>query len=265
MQRPSRKPSNLPRPIHHQLNMYALAAGAAGVSMLALAQPSQAKIVYTPAHHVIGKNSYFLIDLNHDGIWDFFIYNSALRSLSASVNFLKAAPNHDESAGVEGAFRSPDWFFALARKRGARISGAGRFYSRGLMAAQCARGTYSWSPACKSNGTIGSTGNWVNVKNHYLGLSFVIHGKTHYGWARLTVRVSKSKFTMTATLTGYAYETIPGKGIIAGQTKGTDDIVERPDAALTVLTPEPATLGALAMGAPGLSIWRRKESVGATQ
>jgi len=108
---------------------------------------------------------------------------------------------------------------------------------------------------------------WVNggkgVKNRYLGLKFKIKGKFHFGWARLTVTTEKNGFT--AALTGYAYETIPGKAIVAGATQGADDtdknIEQSNPAALTVPTPEPAVLGALAMGAPGLSIWRRKESI----
>jgi len=68
-----------------------------------------------------------------------------------------------------------------------------------------------------------------------------------------------------AELTGYAYETIPNKAIIAGKTNGPDDIsIEEPGAALTAPTPGPATLGALALGARGLSIWRREEPVAAT-
>jgi hypothetical protein len=64
-----------------------------------------------------------------------------------------------------------------------------------------------------------------------------------------------------ATLTGYAYETVPNKPITAGKTKGLDEAsIEEPNAALTMSTPEPATLARLAMGAPGLSIWRREES-----
>ena len=74
--RPTRTPANLSESIHHQLNMYALAAGAAGVGVLALAQPVEAKIVYTPAHRVIGPDSRYLLDLNHDGITDFTIANS---------------------------------------------------------------------------------------------------------------------------------------------------------------------------------------------
>jgi hypothetical protein len=60
------------------------------------------------------------------------------------------------------------------------------------------------------------------------------------------------------SLTGYAYETIPGKGIIAGKTKGPDDA--EPTAS-DMHTTEQAMLGALALGAPGLSIWRREQSV----
>jgi hypothetical protein len=102
------------------------------------------------------------------------------------------------------------------------------------------------------------------VTNRYLGLKFKIKGKIHFGWARLSV-VGRQR--ITATLTGYTYETIPGKAIKAGQTKGTADDPTNsdlgPDASLNSFisdTQQPATLGALAMGAPGLSIWRREES-----
>jgi hypothetical protein len=102
-------------------------------------------------------------------------------------------------------------------------------------------------------------GQWVNVRSRYLGLKFRINGKVHYGWARLNVTVGNSR--ISATLTGYAYETTANKAIIAGATKGLDD--SEPSASLKSPTPEPATLGALAIGAPGLDIWRRKESAGA--
>jgi len=41
-------------------------ASAAGVSLLALVQPSEAKIVYTKSHHVIGTNVICGLDL-HNG------------------------------------------------------------------------------------------------------------------------------------------------------------------------------------------------------
>ena len=59
-----------------------------------------------------------------------------------------------------------------------------------------------------------SVGPWNNVKNRYLGLKFQIKGKIHYGWARLNVTGS-GLGTIVATMTGYAYETIPNKAIVA--------------------------------------------------
>jgi hypothetical protein len=105
-------------------------------------------------------------------------------------------------------------------------------------------------------------GKWLNVHGRYLGIRFQIKGKSHYGWARLNLAESRSRFTVV--LTGYAYETIPNKAIIAGKTKGSED-VEESNAIPTVPTPEPATLGMLALGAPGLSVWRREEPATRTQ
>jgi hypothetical protein len=60
--------------------------------------------------------------------------------------------------------------------------------------------------------------------------------------------VTLTSYVIEATLTGYAYETIPNKPIIAGKTKGPD-----------VITLEPATLGHLAQGASGISAWREQK------
>jgi hypothetical protein len=51
-----RKTACLSKSVHQQLNMYAIAAGAAGVGVLALAGPAEAKIIYTQTHVVIGTN-----------------------------------------------------------------------------------------------------------------------------------------------------------------------------------------------------------------
>jgi hypothetical protein len=71
MKRISRKPSNLSESLHRQLNMYALAASAAGVSLLALTQPAEARIVYTHVHRRLPINRISPLDLNHDGQRDF--------------------------------------------------------------------------------------------------------------------------------------------------------------------------------------------------
>ena len=71
-------------------------------------------------------------------------------------------------------------------------------------------------------GNTGRIGQWLNVTNRYLGLKFKIDGKFHYGWARVSVQLPGS-FLIDTTLTGYAYETVPGKAIEAGQTAGQTD------------------------------------------
>jgi hypothetical protein len=244
-----RKVVRLSSSLERGLNMYALSACAAGVGILALAQPAEARIVYTNAHRVIGVDSNYKLDLNHDGKADFIIYHNAHDSDSGHASSLSVSAASsalkNEAEGTVGSRA----FLASALERGARIP-KNRFSHRALMASACT------AIIC----TKYSSGKWINVTNRYVGLKFRIHGKFHYGWARLTVQVQYPA-TITATLTGYAFETIPGKSIKAGQTKEADDQVNQdsgPGASLTKPipdTPPPASLGALAMGA----IWRRKE------
>jgi hypothetical protein len=110
-------------------------------------------------------------------------------------------------------------------------------------------------------------GKWANVKDRYLGLKFQIDGKTHYGWPRLSVQLQQQNFQITATLTGYAYETVPHKRIRAGQSAGADEVTTssgsarlrgHPTAAKPVShDSQPASLGQLALGAAVISPWRR--------
>jgi hypothetical protein len=249
MKRTSRAPSKLSESVHHQLNMYALAAGAAGVGVLAWAQAAEAEIIYTPAHHVIGANQTYELDLNHDGISDFelkdhFYTNSGYSDGSLIVLPQKSA---NEVWTAQQCFGSAPSLCAARLRKGTRVGPKGAF-----------RQDYPNGEIMVRSNHVSYFGKWMNATG-YLGLKFVIKGKTHFGWARLAV--SAQRWHVTATLTGYAYETIPGKAIIAGATKGPDDA--EPTGALSSQTPEPATLGALARGAPGLSIWRRKESAAA--
>jgi len=238
--------SKLSDSVHHQLNMYALAASAAGVGVLALAGAAEAKIVYTPARRVIEKNSYFGIDLNHDGIVDFTIFNSARTFGSFRRNSIIAWPNQLYSDGVEGTrFGNSGYIYEAALKQGKPIGHGQYFFQKGFMVAQCVHGTHQSGPPC-SNRPYHTLGKWINVRNRYLGLNFTIHGKSHYGWARLSVQVSKHPFKLRAILTGYAYETVANKAIIAGKTKGPD-----------VITVQPASLGHLAAGASAIPAWRK--------
>ena len=67
---------SLSNSLSRNLNAYALAAGAAGVSALALVAPADAQIVYTPAHVVLNRNQRIFIDLNNDGIVDAVVFGA---------------------------------------------------------------------------------------------------------------------------------------------------------------------------------------------
>jgi hypothetical protein len=246
-----KSPSNVPDSVHQQLNMYALAASAAGVSLLALAQPAEGRIVYTPANIKITENGGLIsFDLNHDGIPDFGLSNKY--SFFSTRWYGTLAVVQAQPANEIWGVNSKGLLCAGALPKGIRVGPKGRFQkdpATGLVMAFSNPDTYF--------------GQWFHVKQAYLGLKFVIKGKTHFGWARVKLTV---RGQIAAILTGFAYETISGKSIKAGQTHGmADDNIELPNSAsLTLLTPEPASLGALAIGAPGLSIWRRKGSVTST-
>jgi len=212
--------------------------------MLALALPAEAHIVYTPAHRIIKQGSSFQLDLNRDGLTDFTIQNVFTHGSITAHATLSAKPA--KGNGAEGWTGYKPYAFPL--KRGARIGS--RQYFPGLVLA-----------GARSDVDLGTyySGSWMNVKNRYLGLRFKINGKIHYGWARLSVQVQH--LSITATLTGYAYETIPNKAIIAGKTSGSDEIanIEPSDPSpVRVLMRQAPTLALLAMGSRGLSVWRKE-------
>jgi len=124
---------------------------------------------------------------------------------------------------------------------------------------------YSESRTCKVmatywnlSGSDFDRGPWAKQTIGYLGLKFYIGGKVHFGWARL-----RNLNRVGWVLTGYAYETIAGKPIVTGEEKGQDEISSvRPTDPTSDNAPiQLATLGLLATGSAGLSVWRREESV----
>jgi hypothetical protein len=235
--------------------MYALTAVASGVGVLAMAQPAECKIVYTPAHIWIGLNDKIPLDLNHDGKTDFVFYKTLHRTGQGqySVWNLQVYPTRTMNE-ILPVSRAPQYASALVP--GSRVGPKSPF-SPGL---EIIEGGY----VLRSRGSGACVGAWYNVRNDYLGLQFIIKGKKHFGWARMNVTCSVSQHKLTALLTGFAYETIPNRPIITGKIKGPDEIdrtVERlTPHSLSAPIPEPSMLGLLAMGSPGLSIWRRKDS-----
>jgi hypothetical protein len=247
MRRPtgkSRKAVTLSKPLHRDLTLYALAASAAGVSVLVLSQPAEAQIVYTPAHEGIGRNGRMLIDLNHDEIPDVVIREIPWsEGPGFSGNSLQAVPRGG------GGFRLGGYTeFAAAMAPGSKIGASDLFFAGAAVMVQATSyGGYfygSWSP---------------QATNGYLGIRFRIDGETHYGWARLNVKINFETKQIDAFLTGYAYETEPNVPILAGDT-GENDADPGAAKQMTVpLEPEEkrqSTLGALALGTSNISDWR---------
>jgi hypothetical protein len=244
------KARNLAPSYQQQLAAYALAAAAAGVSILALTAPSEAEIVYKQTHRVVGDGSSFNLDLTGDGTVDLTIENKhhhhcTSDSFCSSTQFLNV-----KMAGANQVVYNV--YGAVAMKPGTQIGPKNVW--RGA--------TQNMAVMLGSFGTSGVGGSWVNVKNRYLGVKFEINGQTHFGWVRLNVQVQVPQI-ITATLTGYAYDTTANKPIKAGQTKGPDNTtIEEPTESFPAPSREPVTLGVLALGARGLSIWRREVLVG---
>src|ERR1700722_628848 len=253
----ARSAASLANSLHRDLSLYALAAGAAGVSVLALAQPSEAEIVYTKAHHTLNRYEQFALDLNRDGLPDFTIRNlfhtGTFDGRHYSSTFrLVVAPKPGNLVQDE-SFSS----LAAALPRGAAIGASQRANYRAVNMAYKTSHTF-----------IGgySGGYWLNVSNRYLGLHFKINGEWHYGWARLNVYWNH-RWIITAELTGFAYETEASKTILAGDTGSSTagnldlgpigEIFSTPRVEARPAVP----LGALALGASGLTIWRRNEEV----
>jgi hypothetical protein len=240
MKRPNRIPAQLSETLHHRLNMYALAASAAGVSVLALAQ-AEAKIVYTPdsrslsAPHWFFRGDYLRIDLNHDGITDFALWWYS-NNESGSFQVYPGVPGKHHNGGKIVDLKSC-W-----ETKGHRTSCF-------EMAAPLASGnkigpTALWDGGgmwrCSSYGTGGGDfcgGPWgKRGQNAFLGVEFKIKGKTHYGWEHVSFANSSGGNRIAYSL-GYAYETIPKKPIRAGDTgKGN--------------------LRTLSKGAAGITAWR---------
>ncbi len=204
---------------------------------MGLTQAAEAKIIYTPANKVIpycqGHSKLcFKLDLDHDKIADFYF---PLWSMGHSVGLGVVPALKQKKNEIWGTISTARCSFKTCQKypvASALSSGVTvgansvKFQPKHYAMWETQNGSFRWE-----------WGQWYNVQNKYLGLLFYIKGKVHYGWARLNI-----KNGLNATLTGYAYETVANKPIIAGKTKGPD-----------VITLEPASLGRLAQGSAGRS------------
>ena len=219
----NRRSPSLNSHLDKRLLTYVAAASAAGVGVLAVAQPANAKVVYTPANRAISFDGMH-IDINNDGIPDYGFHSYGLGNVGSGVIFpIKFNKMMN---------------FAEPLASGVSVGPSGNF--RG--------GRQEMVGACFCSGTWDYNGPWLGVQNGYMGFEFNIKGSAHFGWARFSVNATGSE----VTLTGYAYETVSLKPIVTGDTgSNADDDAAVGRAPSASPQSQPAGLGRLALGAAG--------------
>jgi len=258
--------STLSSALEKNLSAYALAAGSAGVALLACVQAADAKVVVTKVNIPIPDNGVPVqFDINGDGQMDFGLsafLDGGCTSTSARVKQPKARPPlgcgpfDDQLRVVPAQAANEVWQggssygvkCAANLGHGVRIDRL-RPFAAGVMVMYGDEGSSEGNQFCPWRGG--------TPAKPYLGVKFLDkEGALHYGWVRVT-----NNFVF-ATITGYAYETIPNKPILAGAINETGDEASLLEPSnLPSKDVQPASLGYLALGSVGLSAWRREDEV----
>jgi hypothetical protein len=251
-----------------QVGLYSVAAAVAGVSLLALAEPAAGEVVVTKRTIPIPMATHDIsepvkISMANNGV-DNLSFNLSISQPSAFASFRTLVV--DGVSLKDGVITGGSWDpYAVALARGAKIGGSpNSFFNYGDLV----------ELSTTSNQVRYCQGYWGsnlkhfigcgNPKNKYLGVSFQLNGKTHYGWIRLSVTTNPQMHgpLMSATITAYAYETVANKPILAGTAGTAAASTEKSSAELEV--PQNAgnhrgpSLGMLAAGADALPTWRRE-------
>lgn len=214
-----------------RLNSYVLAAGAAGVAVLACSLPAEgAPVCRKISLQLLGTDTYSLNPAKNlitpFNIAVTFSSPSSLSFLAGDRVFLTPnLPSADVVLANDG--------LPADLPSGASIGPGGNFgkgRSYGLLF---------------STGSNGRRGNLNFGATNYFGYRFRISGQLHYGWVRMTATGGRQELTTQIIASGY--EASPDTPIPAGACDTTAS--EKLGA---------ASLGALALGADGIPVWRRK-------
>jgi len=257
-----KNPTSLSDALHQRLNSYALAAGAAGVAVLACSSSAEAAPVCRSLSIEFLSNNTYALRPESQTFPPFQIaqtgsfYNTSNSSQSFSWNRAFFTPN---SAGANVLLGPGGLAANLAS--GVSIGPGGQF---GKAASYGMLFTYGKGfLGTKGGGTLlKHRGNFDLQLTNYIGFQFSQSGKNYYGWARLHVTFRKTTGKHKSTILhilGYGYETTPNTAIAAGScsapsSAGGTQSGSVPDAT----TPNSsASLGMLALGNHGLSQWRK--------
>jgi PEP-CTERM motif len=227
-----------------RLSQYGLAAVAAAVGTLGAVPAARAGIIYTP----IDKSYYdrsVTLDLNMGSTqvigFDFVGYTRAF-----SGGWFGNHGVQVQDSGLDGVLLGRNGS-AAPLPAGYGIGGNRRFGATANL-----EGGHFFEicePNCITTG--GNIGPWLD-KTAYLGLEFTFNSQVYYGWMEVSLTGWDARYTYT--LDSWAWDTTPGQAIYAGQTSADAGSLQ------AAPTPEPGTLGLLALGSLGLGFWRRKRA-----
>ena len=180
--------------------MYAAAASAAGVSILA-GTPAEAKVVVTQTNTAISPS--VGLDLNHDGIVDFNLIKFRSGRSVETISFLDVCHSAYQvqshqcvSSTINDSFENVVRGTAAGAQAlpfGALIGPGQQFggaKGRVVMGVRDVIATASFYQQTWD-------GPWVaggaGVKNRYLGFKFKVGNQFHFGWARVTVTTTTNQ------------------------------------------------------------------------
>jgi hypothetical protein len=264
--RNKRHPVQLASKLDKDLIAYALAASATGIGLMSAAPNAEGRVIATPANIVVPINGGVVqFDINNDGIPDF--------GLSATNFFDSFGAKRTGKPLLGGIFGGR--LFAVPAQSANGVAVNGSYFNR--PAAMAFVGGAPIGPSLPFNnkniimaGVVGTGcegssfayGHWAGTHppHEFLGVKFTdTSGNLHYGWVRIETKESNVT-DFNATITGYAYETTPNTPIKCGRTTGPvseSGLIE--PSLLNSKTHQVASLGMLALGAPGLNAWKRQE------
>lgn len=242
----SKTASTLSPLLNRQLIAYAISATAAAV---AFSTSAKAQVIYTQTDLTLSGGS-LNFDIDGNGTADFNLLNNQ-QDLSYFIGgALEMRGNPSERNAVVGHYRSGGTDSALPVPKGVAIGpGSPAIFLKAnrIIAPLLAVAARDYSEG--TNNFI-LKGQFANTTAKYLGFRFTGSGGPHYGWMRLSVVADLFRFpSITAKISGYAYEATPDTPIIAGD-RG------RGAAQSPHVQQSGATLGMLALGSEGQKRWR---------
>jgi hypothetical protein len=234
-----------------KLKHYSALAG----TLLVFIKEGDGQIVYTDisdttlhAGNFYPGNNYFL-DLNNDGVTDFNFYLREELSIQGDNSQFFTAAFTENSPGnpnqLEG-FAVSNLFFPELLAAGDTVGASKPWIAEGYLFLGYHHTLISTTGSGSYAGiNIASVGQWLNATNGFLGLRLIQNTDTLYGWARMDVFLLDSfvnnQFTRdSVVIKDYAYNTVPGQKIIAGDTASVVGGVQEIVSSNIFISPNPA-------------------------